>query len=87
MTYRNLMRTKTFYGYSFLTCGEVMMLVNSHGMYSLSLVRMAASHMATSISIISSTKMEESHMVAVLKHLFSWSVVFKNLIPVTQFYQ
>ena len=81
------MRTKKFYGYYLVTCGEVMMLVNSHGMYSLSLVRMAASHMSTSILIISSTKMKESNMVAVLKHLFSWSVVFKNLIPVTQFYQ
>ena len=76
-----------FYGYYFVTCGEVMMLVNSHGIYSLSLVRMAASNTATYILMMSSAKMKESHMVAVLKHLFSWSVVFKNLIPVTQFYQ
>ena len=70
MTYRNLMRTKTFYGYYFMTCGEVMMLVNSHGVYSLTLVRMAANHMATYIMMMSSAHMKERHIVAVLKHLF-----------------
>jgi hypothetical protein len=70
MTYRNLMRTKKFCSYYFVTCGEVMMLVNSHGIYSLTLVRMAASHMATYILMMSSAQMKERHIVAVLKHLF-----------------
>ena len=68
MMYRKLIRTKRFNSYCFVTCGQLMS-VNSHGMCSLTFVKMAASHMATRILMRSSAKMEESHMIAILKHM------------------
>lgn len=83
MMYRKLIRTKRFNSYCFVTCGQLMS-VNSHGMCSLTLVKMAVSHMTTCILVKSSARIEESHMIAILKHLLSWYVVFKNKIPVIQ---
>lgn len=67
--------------------GHLKMILNSQGVDSLTIVKMAASHMEAYILMRSSAKMEERHIVPMLKHLFSWYVVFKNKIPVLQFYE
>lgn len=67
--------------------GHLKMILNSQGVYSLTIVKMAASHMEAYILMRSSAKMEERHMVSILKHLFSWYVAFKNKSSVVQFYQ
>jgi len=71
MIHRELSRTKKFYNCRFTPHGHLKM-VASHGRYSsLVSVKINVSHMAAYILVRSSAKTEQSHIVTILKHLFS----------------
>lgn len=61
-----------------MASGHLKMILNSQGVDSLTIVKMAASHMEAYILMRSSANMEQRHVVSILKHLFSWYVVYKN---------